>query len=105
MHVEFQSAHSGTNDRALWKFRKHVRFLNRTVHKDVFGRLTEGHEGDVDEAQCLIDHLQTGRQEFISIILLVGCMMLSKMESGLLTDTMPLLQVRNTLPVRGTASS
>ena len=60
MHVEFQSAHSGTNDRALWKFRKHVRFLNRTVHKDFFGRLTEGHEGDVDEAQCLIDHLQIG---------------------------------------------
>jgi hypothetical protein len=46
--------------------------LKLTVHKDVFGRLTERHERDVDEPQRLIDHLQRYRN-YQYDFLLVGC--------------------------------
>jgi hypothetical protein len=36
-----------------------------TVHKDVSCGLTEGHEGDVDEAQRLVHHLSW--RDFISV--------------------------------------
>lgn len=36
--------------------------MQRTVHEDVSGGLTEGDEGDVDEPQRLVDHLRSRDQ-------------------------------------------